>query len=410
MPIEPSSTSDAAAAGRRGGRDGLAAIPGDQVVFHRSPDTVFDRLTRLTERLLDVPIALISLEHDGHQRLAGSRDLPGPLGDRRRGSPMAALLHATADDHGLVVEDVRTVDLLSTDLSAVGAAGFAGHPLVTTSGETIGVLCAIADGPRTWSAEDRQLLADIAAIASTEAELHARAGRLSDVADRLTTIADPLQATEDAVASLANIADRAGDARVERLASLARQRLHALREDTAALHVGLSDIAGSDLPAGGVTVNLSVRVLRAVRLVEAVAPEATLEVVVLERHLLVPADAITIERRLVRLLSAAATQAPKVPVRIELDRDDDAAVVRLGWNLPVPVPELARLAGLAHALHAGRDGSAAALSTLAGRTTTTLAHGEAATGRDGTDVVAHLPLAPEPNGRDADATMSGIFS
>ena len=227
-----------------GAADLSVSLP-DEQVFDRSPDQTFDRVTRLAERLLDVPIALIVLQHRGHHRLAGSRQLPPGLADRRSTSPMGLLLDATTE-HGdeLLIADTREIEEFG-DATANGLAAFAGHPLVASTGETIGVLCVIADQPRQWSGDDRQLLADLAAIASTETELHARAGRLAEVAARLGAIADPLEATDDAVTSLANIADRAGDARVERLASLARERLRGLRSDTASLQRELAHITGA---------------------------------------------------------------------------------------------------------------------------------------------------------------------
>jgi hypothetical protein len=63
----------------------------------------------------------------------------------------------------------------------------------------------------------------------------------------------------------------------------------------------------------------------------------------------------------------------------------------------VPVPELARLAVLAHALRHGDENGNASLATLGGRTSTTMDHGEATTSRDGTDVVARVPLRTEPD-------------
>lgn len=412
MDNRPSPPPPGTAAVGRGPSDVAAVIDlRDDDVFHRSPDRTFDRLTRLAERLLRVPIALVSLEYRGYHRLAGSREMPSGLSDRRSSSPMSLLLDATVE-HGdqLIVQDTRELDFLGPETQQAGLVAFAGHPLVATTGEVIGALCVIADQPRMWHPEERQLLADLAAIASTEAELHARAGRLAEVAARLGTIADPLQATDDAVTSLANIADRAGDPRVERLASLARERLRGLRDDTKALRDDLGHITGRDEADATAAVNIAVRILRAVRLVESALPHADLEVDVRDRPLTVAGNGLAYERRLVRLLSAVAAQAGDRNVRIVVERRDTDAVVRLHWNHRIPVPELARLATLAHALRAGDEGGNAALSTIGGRTSTTLDHGEAATGPDGTDVVASVPLRSAPDsGATLPAPTPGVF-
>lgn len=370
----------------------------DEDVFDRSPNGTFDRLTRLAERLLDVPIALVVLKHRGHHRLAGSRELPPGLADRRSTSPMGMLLDATTE-HGdeLLVTDTREIEEFRDRVTGTGLAAFAGHPLVASTGETIGVLCAVADEPRLWTAADRQLLGDLAAVAGAETELHARAGRLAEVAAQLGMIADPLEATEDAVSSLANIADRAGDPRVERLASLARERLRTLRSDTASLRGDLAGITGRDATGTSAAVNLAVRILRAVRLVEAGVPDVDLQVDVRHRPLTVAGDGLVLERGLVRLLAAVAAQAGTTPVQIVLDREDAMVTLRLRWSHAVPVPELARLASLANAVRTGDEGGNASLSTLGGRTTTSLADGEAATGPQGTDVVARMPLRTAPD-------------
>lgn len=383
----------------------------DDDVFHRSPDHTFDRLTRLAERLLRVPIALVSLEYRGYHRMAGSREMPQGLSDRRSSSPMSLLLDATVE-HGdqLVIQDTRELDFLGPASQQAGLVAFAGHPLVATTGEVIGALCVIADEPRAWSHEERQLLTDLAAIASTEAELHARAGRLAEVATRLGTIEDPLRATDDAVTSLANIADRAGDPRVERLASLARERLRGLRDDTKSLRSDLAHITGRDEADASSAVNIAVRILRAVRLVQSGLPQADLQVDVRDRPLTVAGNGLSYERRLVRLLAAVAAQAGDVPVKVVVERQDTRAVVRLHWNLGIPVPELARLATLAHALRNGDESGNAALSSIGGRTTTTLEHGEAATSPEGTDVVASIPLRSEPgSGATTPAPTPGVF-
>jgi diguanylate cyclase (GGDEF)-like protein/PAS domain S-box-containing protein len=138
-----------------------------------------DELARIVAWLLDVPSATVSLVDDNRQIFAGMCGITGRAAEER-GTPIedSVCQHPVATGHPLIVADARENDLLR-DNSAVRARGvvaYAGIPLVDPSGAVIGVLCAIDDKPRVWSAEDVATLRRLAKRAIDEIAERARAG------------------------------------------------------------------------------------------------------------------------------------------------------------------------------------------------------------------------------------------
>lgn len=137
---------------------------------------VLDRVARLAAGILDVPIALVSLVDDQRQHFAGLAGLGGWAGEAR-GTTLshsfcqhvvtrnAALVVTNASSHPLVMDNLALKDL--------GVVAYAGVPLRTARGETLGALCAIDGSPVEWSESQLRLLEDLAAVAVAEIELRA---------------------------------------------------------------------------------------------------------------------------------------------------------------------------------------------------------------------------------------------
>ncbi len=179
-----------------------------------SPDAAFDRITRLTTRLLRVPVALLTLVDADRQLLLGV-DGPWP-GARETPLTHSFCQHVVGRGAPVVVEDARNVAVLresaaATDLNVVA---YAGLPLTTPDGHVVGALCAIADGPRQWSQEDLDALADLAAVATSEVERRTLATHRAGGGD------------EDPVTGLGN--RRAWDREVPRELARARRFGHPL--------------------------------------------------------------------------------------------------------------------------------------------------------------------------------------
>ena len=138
------------------------------------PEESFDRLTRMAARLLGTPVSLIALVADDHQFFKSAVGLPEPWASRRV-TPISFSFcgQVVATGEPLVLEDARRHPLLRHNpvIRELGWVAYAGVPLVTRQGHTIGALCVADKTPRLWSERDVALLQDLAASVVTEIEL-----------------------------------------------------------------------------------------------------------------------------------------------------------------------------------------------------------------------------------------------
>jgi diguanylate cyclase (GGDEF)-like protein/PAS domain S-box-containing protein len=131
----------------------------------------FDRFTRLAAMTFGVPIALVSLV-DEHRQWFKSRC---GLDVAEFPRSMAFCSHAVELGGMLVIEDATADQHFAANPLVTGAPHirfYAGQPLFS-DGQAVGTLCVIDRAARSFSAEQRQCLRDLAAL--VEAELnHAR--------------------------------------------------------------------------------------------------------------------------------------------------------------------------------------------------------------------------------------------
>lgn len=147
-------------------------------------EPAFDRLVRLASRLLDAPVALISLVDEDRQFFASCIGLPEPWASARQ-TPLSHSFcqHAVASGQPLIINDARTHPLVQNNLAIpdLDAIAYAGIPLRLTAGAVVGVLCVISHAPRAWSEDDVATLQDLAASVMTELELRAELRRYQQV-------------------------------------------------------------------------------------------------------------------------------------------------------------------------------------------------------------------------------------
>jgi PAS domain S-box-containing protein len=134
----------------------------------------------MASRLLGTPVALISLVAEDRQFFKSAIGLPEPWASRRA-APISFSFCSQVVSTGeqLILEDARRHPLLrhSTAIRELGWVSYAGVPLVTRDGQTIGSLSVVDKMPRLWSERDIALLKDLAASAVTEIELRREIGR-----------------------------------------------------------------------------------------------------------------------------------------------------------------------------------------------------------------------------------------
>lgn len=155
-------------------------------IMETPQEAQFDRLTELATDLLDVPIALVSLVDDERQFFKCSVGLPEPWASQR-GTPLSHSFcqHVVDTAEPLVLEDARGHDVLRENLAIkdIGVVAYAGIPLKTSDGYTLGTFCAIDTVPRAWTDREIEMLMVFAAAAMSAIELHlerdiARTGEL----------------------------------------------------------------------------------------------------------------------------------------------------------------------------------------------------------------------------------------
>ncbi|MCB2409578.1 GAF domain-containing protein [Hymenobacter lucidus] len=128
------------------------------------PDAVFDDIVRLTAKLFQVPIALVSLVEEGSVWFKANYGLPGAVRVNREQSICSvAVLH----EDTTIYEDLRRKPCHLTDpkvAEALELRFYAGHPLRTAEGLQIGALCVIDRQPRTLSAVEQGRLRALAGL------------------------------------------------------------------------------------------------------------------------------------------------------------------------------------------------------------------------------------------------------
>jgi transcriptional regulator with GAF, ATPase, and Fis domain len=140
------------------------------------PEESFDRLTRLTATVLNVPVALVSLVDSDRQFFKSCLGLRQPWASERQ-SPLSHSFcqHVVESRRPLVVSDAREHPLLKDNLAIrdLGVIAYAGAPLTTPDGHVLGTLCAIDHQPRHWTTEQVEILCNLAGSVLTEIQLHA---------------------------------------------------------------------------------------------------------------------------------------------------------------------------------------------------------------------------------------------
>ncbi len=136
-------------------------------ILDTPPEERFDRLTRLAQRLFDVPIALVSLVESDRQWFKSKQGLDA--GETTREVSFCA--HAILGDDVLMVTDARQ-DPRFADNPLVhdnpSIRFYAGCPIESPSGHKLGTLCVIDRRPRELDEEEVETLRDLAGMVERE--------------------------------------------------------------------------------------------------------------------------------------------------------------------------------------------------------------------------------------------------
>ncbi len=154
----------------------------DLGLVNAPPDSAYDRITALAQKLLDAPIAMLSaIECDkDRQFMTALRGLPEPLASSREVPLRYSICqHVSASEAPLIIHDglsdIRTG--AAQEFGRVGA--YLGVPVRGPVNDVVCVLSVIDREPRDWSSEDVEAIEQLSSLAEREILLRASMRTLS---------------------------------------------------------------------------------------------------------------------------------------------------------------------------------------------------------------------------------------
>lgn len=178
-------------------------------ILDAAPEEALDALVQLTAEALEVRVAALNFIGEDRQWCQASVGAP-PLSLPRALSPCAVTIAQGRLPEGLleVQHPAHDPRFAGTALAAaeppIGL--YAGAPLVTQDGHTIGTLCVMDLQARRLSARERRILTQLARLAMDELDLRAARGRLEIEAEARGQLLGSLRQTgllADTLAALA---------------------------------------------------------------------------------------------------------------------------------------------------------------------------------------------------------------
>jgi sigma-B regulation protein RsbU (phosphoserine phosphatase) len=148
-------------------------------VLDTPPDGAFDRITALAAKHFDVPISIVSIVDTDRIWFKSHHGIDVPEIDRDPGLCASAIL----GDGAWIVEDAQRDPRTMANPLVAGEMGlrfYAGAPLVTQDGYSLGTLCVIDQDPREFTEEQAETLSDMAAVVMDELELRLAARKVVD--------------------------------------------------------------------------------------------------------------------------------------------------------------------------------------------------------------------------------------
>lgn len=167
-------------------------------ILDTPPSPRFDRIARLAGRLLDCPIALISLVDEQRQWFKARVGLE--VTETSRADAFCA--HTILGKEVLVVNDAATDPRFSDNPLVLGQPDirfYAGAPLIVSGGLAMGSLCVIDRKPRELDEAGRAVLADLAQIVVDAMEHDRGATTLVQAHLELASAHEELRAISDAI-------------------------------------------------------------------------------------------------------------------------------------------------------------------------------------------------------------------
>lgn len=161
--------------------DNLALLEAERIdvlrnfdILDTPPDGSFDKFTQLAAKILDMPIAIISLVDTDRIWFKSHYGVDAQQIDKDPGLCSSAIL----SEEFYIVEDAKNDIRTMANPLVAGEMGFqfyAGAPLTTREGFNLGTLCVIDKKPRKLSKEKKELLKNLADLVMAQMELRLEA-------------------------------------------------------------------------------------------------------------------------------------------------------------------------------------------------------------------------------------------
>jgi GAF domain-containing protein len=123
-----------------------------------------DRVTDLVRRVLNVPVAMVSLVDDTAQHVLSCPGLPDGVAGAAVPLGQSVCAHVVDARAPLAIADVREEPRLAglVPTPGAGVVAYLGAPLTDGDGRVLGSLCAIDDHPRNWTRDQIDLIGTLA--------------------------------------------------------------------------------------------------------------------------------------------------------------------------------------------------------------------------------------------------------
>lgn len=205
-------------------------------ILDTPPDGAFDRLTAISSRLFNVPIAIISIVDHDRIWFKSHHGLEVHQIDREPGLCASAILQAEP----WILENAKTDPRSLSNPLVAGEFGlrfYVGVPLQTSDGFNLGTLCVIDREPRTVSHDQIDNLKDLAATVMDQMELRLAARR---AVSRLEEVIDEKDDALRRSAMMAKEIDHRVMNSLQMVASLLKLHGRSLADESASAELALA--------------------------------------------------------------------------------------------------------------------------------------------------------------------------
>ncbi|SEL12893.1 sensor domain-containing phosphodiesterase [Halomonas daqiaonensis] len=152
-------------------------------ILDTSPSESFDRITRMASQLFGLPISAVSLT-DADRQWFKSRVGVDHCEIPREKAPCADV--STSSQVVIINDMLASSCYRESHLANSGIRFYAGAPLTTREGYTLGAMCVLGTEPREVTEQEKVTLVDLAAMVMSQIELQHAFGRV----DSLTGLAN----------------------------------------------------------------------------------------------------------------------------------------------------------------------------------------------------------------------------